>query len=153
MLLFSKYNCTFNDFLFTFTRVSLFGIKVFWRDSFHVEIVGQLGQSPFIHILLLTDSAASLMNCLAASFQMAGTVRTQWMSSLLNPSAAIVFSEVFMRSSFRYLIDRENTLFAGSFLPVESSSKMLRSIPCLNEKYTVKFIYKLPFIYEFIIQT
>lgn len=89
-----------------------------------------------------TASAASLMNCLAASFQIAGTVSTQWISSALSPPLARRCWDIDRRSSLRYFIHSENISFAGSFFSIASSNIISLCMPCcIKRKQWAMFLF------------
>ena len=69
-------------------------------------------------------SAAFLMNCLALSLQIAGTVRTQSKSSIVTASV-ISFVAILRTSFFKNSIDKENTFRADNSLPIASFSLTL----------------------------
>lgn len=94
----------------------------------------------FIHIsicfLLLTFSAATLMNCLAASSQIAGTVRTHCMSVSLTPVAR--FSRVSSKRPLKNLMAAEKTWIAVisfpsvDFIFTSSESRFFNKINYIN---------------------
>ena len=69
--------------------------------------------------VICTCSAASLMNCLAASDHIAGTVNTQSTSDVLS-SPEIVSPPNLIMLSARYPIERENTAMADKDFPISS---------------------------------
>ena len=73
----------------------------------------------------------SLINCLESSFQIAGMVKTQWISSSLKLSPA--FLVLRKKWSLRYRIDSEKTVSADIDLPLSSNNFILLLIfldPC-----------------------
>ena len=66
-----------------------------------------------------TCSAASLMNCLAASDHIAGTVNTQ-LTSAMPSSPEIVSRPKRTMLSARYPMERENTVIADRDFPISS---------------------------------
>ena len=74
----------------------------------------------------LTLSDASLINCLAASLQMAGTVTTKNISFIVKLN--LLCMNCFKKWSFKYRIDSQNTVKAGTSFPLMSCSIIFNEI-------------------------
>lgn len=83
--------------------------------------------------ICLTSRAASRMNCLAGSSQMAGTVITHLMFSVLNSVSTFFLSTIFIKSSFMNLMQWVKTSLAEISFPFESLIVVLLHSPYINK--------------------
>ena len=70
---------------------------------------------------VLTSYAASLINCFALGFHMAGTVNTHWISSALNCSSPVSSEMSLTASSFMNLMEWAKTVLALTCFPLAAS--------------------------------
>ena len=87
---------------------------------------------------IITLHAASLMNCLAAGLQMAGTVMTHRMSFSLYFSSPVLSRIISIARSLRYLNEWAKTTKASIFFPFRAVSFVFLSNVCNRRRQIYK---------------
>lgn len=110
-----KFSKDFELWPLNFTKLSIYLYYAIFIPTIYNYILVNQNSS----ILILTFSAALLMNCFAFRSQIAGTVMTQYTSSQVKSSKFLVFN-LFCKLSLKNWITAAKTSTAGSSLSVMS---------------------------------